>query len=275
MYLTVLSSNGCLLYTSLFITAPLLRHPLYPLYPRAVFPTDLFCDRFFLLPSLLHSSSFLSYLLRQTSLFVIFLAPLPQKNALPKCGSASICCRKSSGLLLTLHILVHFIVAVSYTHLDVYKRQIQYRETIDYVDRMLSENADILDVYRICVPFKVQTCTSMFQQFWRPWEESKRENWVRRMPDGCFRREDFPFFNETMWDYEFQNCFEEWLHQRKKAGRTCFLIGIRTQESLNRWRCIYSDRNHHRFDGLRWIRQRVGAAICNAYPLYDLSLIHI
>ena len=95
---------------------------------------------------------------------------------------------KDSGVLL--HLCIDYVRRkglkrrIGVFHMDY---EIQYRETIDYVDRMLSENADILDVYRICVPFKVQTCTSMFQQFWRPWEESKRENWVRRMPDGCFR----------------------------------------------------------------------------------------
>ena len=53
---------------------------------------------------------------------------------------------------------------VSYTHLDVYKRQrlnrklcvfhrdyeIQYSMTIDYVDRVLEANKDILEVYRVC-----------------------------------------------------------------------------------------------------------------------------
>ena len=72
-----------------------------------------------------------------------------------------------------------------------------------------------------------------------------------------------------MWDYEFQNRFAEWLHARSGAARTCCLIGIRTQESFNRWRTIYSDRNHYRFAGKRWIRQWVGSGICNAYPLYD------
>ena len=46
-------------------------------------------------------------------------------------------------------------------HMDY---EIQYRETVDYVDQVLKSNPDILDVYRICVPFKVPTCTSMFQQ---------------------------------------------------------------------------------------------------------------
>ena len=79
----------------------------------------------------------------------------------------------------------------------------------------------------------------------------------------------FPFFSEEMWDYEFQNRFAEWLHRRCGATRTCCLIGIRTQESFNRWRTIYSDRNHHRFEGRRWIRQWADAGICNAYPIYD------
>lgn len=177
---------------------------------------------------------------------------------------------KDSGVLLNLcidYIRRHGLRRrIGVFHMDY---EIQYRDTLDYVDRTLAANADILDVYRVCVPFKVQTCTSMFRQYWRPWEESKRDIWVREMPEGCLTQRDFPFFTDEMWDYEFQNRFAEWLHERSGAVRTCCLIGIRTQESFNRWRTIYSDRNHHRFSGKRWIRQWVGKGICNAYPLYD------
>ena len=89
------------------------------------------------------------------------------------------------------------------------------------------------------------------------------------MPAGSLVRSDFPFFTDEMWDYEFQTRFAEWLHARCGAARTCCLIGIRTQESFNRWRTIYSDRNLHRFAGMRWIRQWAEGGICNAYPLYD------
>ena len=151
-------------------------------------------------------------------------------------------------------------------HMDY---EIQYRDTVAHVDQVLASNADILEVYRVCVPFKVPTCTSMFQPYWRPWDESKRELWVREMPAGSYTGKDFPFFSAKMWDYEFQNRFALWLHRRKRAGRTCCLIGIRTQESYNRWRSIYSDRNKHRFRGERWIRQCKADNICNAYPIYD------
>lgn len=177
---------------------------------------------------------------------------------------------KDSGVLL--HLCIDYMRRhgvkrkIGVFHLDY---EIQYRYTAEFVDRTLAENADLLEVYRVCVPFKVATCASMFDRYWRPWEETKRDLWVRRMPEECLSKEDFPFYTEQMWDYEFQNRFAEWLHRRKNATRTCFLIGIRTQESFNRWRAVYSDRNNHRYRGIRWIRQWPGSSICNAYPIYD------
>ena len=80
---------------------------------------------------------------------------------------------KDSGVLLNLCIDYirrhHLKRRIGVFHMDY---EIQYRDTVDYVNRTLAANADILDVYRVCVPFKVLTCTSMFQQYWRPWEES-------------------------------------------------------------------------------------------------------
>ena len=141
---------------------------------------------------------------------------------------------KDSGVLLNL--------CLDYMHRNRLKRrigvfhmdyEIQYRMTIDYVDRVLEANKDMLDVYRVCVPFRVTTCTSMYQNYWRPWDEAKKEAWVREMPEGAMTVDDFPFYNRRMWDYEFQLEFSRWLHQRKAARRTCCLVGIRTQESYN------------------------------------------
>ncbi len=150
-------------------------------------------------------------------------------------------------------------------HMDY---EIQYKETIDYVDKVLESNRDILDVYRICVPFKVPTCTSMFQQYWRPWDEDMQEQWVRNMPKECYTQKDFSFFNKNMWDYEFQHRFAEWIHLKNKAKRTCCLIGIRTQESYNRWRTIYSKRNRYYYQGLKWVHF-IKNNIYSAYPIYD------
>ena len=54
--------------------------------------------------------------------------------------------------------------------------EIQYNMTIDYVERTFKENQDILDIYHICVPFRVTTCTSMYEDYWRPWDEDKKSS---------------------------------------------------------------------------------------------------
>jgi len=95
--------------------------------------------------------------------------------------------------------------------------EVQYDHTIEFVNRILENNKDILEVYRICVPFKVRTCTSMYQHYWRPWDEALRDIWVREMPEGVMKADDFPFFHDNMWDYEFQLRFAAWLHEKKKA----------------------------------------------------------
>ena len=149
-------------------------------------------------------------------------------------------------------------------HMDY---EVQYNETLRFVDEVLSSNQDILEVFRVCVPFKVSTCTSMHQRYWRPWDEEMKDGWVREMPKGAYTGKDFPFFGNRMWDYDFQRSFTRWHHELKKAKRTCCLVGIRTQESLVRWRTI-NQRDSFRFRGWKWAR-RVEPRIYNAYPIYD------
>lgn len=150
-------------------------------------------------------------------------------------------------------------------HMDY---EAQYQFTTEYVNKTLSENSDILDIYRVCIPFKVPTCTSMHQNYWRPWEETKKDIWVSKMPEECYTKESFPFFKNNMWDYDFQAKFSLWLHQLKKAKRTACLVGIRTQESLDRWRAIHSDRNYKNYSGLKWTKEMY-ENVYNAYPIYD------
>lgn len=101
---------------------------------------------------------------------------------------------KDSGVLLNLCIDYirrnNLKRKLSVYHMDY---EIQYSMTIDYVDRILEANKDILEVYRVCVPFKVTTCTSMYQNYWRPWDPEMRDIWVRNIPEGSMTVENFPF----------------------------------------------------------------------------------
>lgn len=176
---------------------------------------------------------------------------------------------KDSGVVLNLcidYIRRHGLKRkIGVFHIDY---EIQYRMTLDYIDRILEANHDILEVYRVCLPLRVTTCTSMYQSYWRPWEESMQEMWVRPMPDGALTLKDFPEYDEKMWDYDFQFYFSHWLHKKKNAIRTCCLVGIRTQESFSRWRCIFQVSKSTLYHRYIWT-SKTGNDVYNAYPIYD------
>ena len=61
---------------------------------------------------------------------------------------------KDSGILLNMcidYIRKHKLNRkIGVYHMDY---EVQYKMTIDYVDRIFEANKDILEIYRICVPF--------------------------------------------------------------------------------------------------------------------------
>ena len=178
---------------------------------------------------------------------------------------------KDSGVLLNLCI---DYVRKNYPgrkigvfHIDY---EAQYQMTTDYVDNEFSKNLDVIEPYRICLPIAAQCSTSMHQSFWTPWDIDRRDIWVREMPADCINESNcqFEWFHKNMSDYELQERFSAWIHATKKAKRTCCMVGIRTQESLNRWRAIYSDKNFRKFDGHNWTKEMFDN-VFNAYPIFD------
>ena len=176
---------------------------------------------------------------------------------------------KDSSVLLNLCIQYirknNLNIKIGVFHMDY---EIQYNETLRYINRVFQSNTDIIEVYRVCVPFKVTTCTSMYQAFWRPWDDACKDFWVRDIPQDSYTKERFPFFEEDMWDYDFQTLFAQWYHQLKNAKKTCCLVGIRTQESYHRWKTIYGNKRCHMYRNLQWTHE-LADDIYNAYAIYD------
>lgn len=178
---------------------------------------------------------------------------------------------KDSGVLLNLAIdyvrKYYPGRKIGVFHIDY---EAQYQATTDYVDLVFSKNLDVIEPYRICLPLSVPCCTSMTQDHWSPWDSDLQDLWVRKMPESINEsNHTFPWFLKGMWDYDFQDKFIEWNHVHKKAGKTCCLVGIRTQESFNRWRAIHSDKNYNKYQSYEWTKMMFSESMYNAYPIYD------
>lgn len=179
---------------------------------------------------------------------------------------------KDSGVLLNLTLEVagrlNRLSSLGVFHLDY---EAQYSETTNYVDRVYESLPSEVKKLRCCVPVKCPTCTSAFEMYWRPWEEVKKDIWVRGMPEDCLSGKDFDFLDENLSDYDFQIKFSKWYHDKMNAANTAVLIGIRAEESLDRWRTIVSDRNINKFNGKSWTT-KIGEYIYNAYPIFDWTV---
>lgn len=178
---------------------------------------------------------------------------------------------KDSGVLLNL--CIDYIKQnginkrLGVFHIDY---EAQYQMTTDYVDKVFADDIGMLDFYRVCLPISAQCSTSMSQSYWTPWDKTHRDIWVRDMPAECINEDnhDFDFWKPNMWDYDLQNRFGEWLRRKKGLSSVCCLVGIRTQESLNRWRAIYSDKNYRKWNNRQWTTIQ-SESVINAYPIYD------
>jgi predicted phosphoadenosine phosphosulfate sulfurtransferase len=149
--------------------------------------------------------------------------------------------------------------------LDFLDHEGQYKMTIEHVARCYALYADHVDPFWCCLPIHLRNAVSMFETHWICWDPDKREAWVRPPPaqavtDPAY----FPFFRPAMEFEEFVPEFGEWY----SGGESCAcFVGIRTDESLNRYRTIAST-TKQRVDGLAWTT-KITEHVANVYPIYD------
>lgn len=143
----------------------------------------------------------------------------------------------------------------------------QYTLTIKHAEEMFERYAEFIEPYWVCLPIKLRNSVSNYEPVWCAWDPERKGDWVRPMPDGVISDlAFFDFFEPRMEFEEFIELFAVWYAQGKS---TAALIGIRSDESLNRYRTIadsYGGKNMH--FGKKWTTQVINE-VFNVYPIYD------
>lgn len=141
----------------------------------------------------------------------------------------------------------------------------QYQVTIDHVARCYAMYADHIEPYWCCLPIHLRNAVSVYETHWICWDPDKQLSWVRYPPTMAYRDDGtFPFFRAGMEFEEFVPEFGEWYAQGQSTA--CF-VGIRTDESLNRYRTIQT-LEKARLKGRQWTTQTT-EHVYNIYPIYD------
>lgn len=181
---------------------------------------------------------------------------------------------KDSGLLLQLvldYMKRHNIHrTIGLMHQDF---EAQYTMTTEYVTRIFEKFAPQMEAYWICLPMGSKTPLSNYELFWYPWDEEKRDIWVRDMPDNEWvvnlQNNPFDFYKPKMLQEDLYRQFGRWYKDKHGGGKTVALIGMRADESLQRYSAIVNKR--YDYNGEKWIANEF-KNVWSASPLYDWTV---
>lgn len=145
-----------------------------------------------------------------------------------------------------------------------------YQGSTDYAMRVFNERfLDIKRKYWLCMPIKAACSVTMMQDGWIPWDEDKREIWVREYPNSnsLFTIHNYPYpFKKGRKGFDFRIDFSK--DFAKEFGKTAVLVGIRADESLSRLSIISSNQRVNMYKNIPH-----STKVCNNvytfYPIYD------
>ncbi len=178
---------------------------------------------------------------------------------------------KDSGLLLNMVLdykRKHNIEKkIGVFHQDF---EAQYELTTEYVTKMYDDNIDDIEPYWVCLPMGSRCAVSNYQMYWYPWDDKKEDLWVRKMPDRPYiinlKNNPFDFYRYKMAQEDLYAEFAKW-YGRTHQGTSVCLVGIRADESINRYRA-YANVRKNLMKSSQWTT-KISDRMYNAYPLYD------
>jgi predicted phosphoadenosine phosphosulfate sulfurtransferase len=141
----------------------------------------------------------------------------------------------------------------------------QYTNTITHIREMIQEYADVIDLYWVCPELLLRNAVSDFEPKWCCWEQEKKSIWVRQKPKEAYDLTKLDFYAPKMEFEEFMVLFGKWYAKHKK---TAGFIGIRSDESLHRYRAITADKKGLVFKDWKWTT-KINSNLYNVYPIYD------
>lgn len=127
----------------------------------------------------------------------------------------------------------------------------QYEKTIDHVEKMFDLYRNNIIPIWSCVKLNLRNSISIINASWTCWDENK----IRIYPASCIK--EFPFHFDNMEFEDFCIKFGEWF------GKSACILGIRTDESLNRELAIKTG----------W-KTNINN-VTNCYPIYDWKVSDI
>lgn len=181
---------------------------------------------------------------------------------------------KDSGLLLNMVIdfkkKYYPDKTVGLFHQDF---EAQYTVTTEYIERTFERFKNDVEPYWVCLPMATRTSVSNYEMFWYPWDDTKKDLWVRPMPQHPYviNLENNPMttYVYRMHQEDLAKQFARWYKIAHGGKKTICLLGMRTDESLHRYSGIVNKRYGYKE---QCYITRQFKDVYAASPMYDWSV---
>ncbi|HUU88430.1 MAG TPA: DUF3440 domain-containing protein [Candidatus Glassbacteria bacterium] len=141
----------------------------------------------------------------------------------------------------------------------------QYSETIKHIEEMCEIYSENIDLHWFCGELLLRNAVSDFEPKWVCWDEEKQNLWVRKKPKLASDLSQYDFYVPKMEFEELMVLFGKWY---AKDTLCAGFIGIRSDESLHRYRAITSQKNGLMHKDYKWTT-KLSSNLFNIYPIYD------
>lgn len=159
---------------------------------------------------------------------------------------------KDSGVMTQLVLHVAHEMGKTPVPVMFFDWEAHYKKTHEFVTRIMTR-PDV-DPTWICLPVTERNGNSNYEPFWRPWHKSKRNIWVREMPSYPFviNEDNLPeswkeWYDPSHHDLYFFIKYGDWFARKLKAPKIANFVGIRTDESYDRYRMLKSQKHRIKY----------------------------
>ncbi len=181
---------------------------------------------------------------------------------------------KDSGLLLNLTLdfqkKYYPDKKIGVFHQDF---EAQYTVTTEYIERTFQRIEGDVHPYWVCLPMATRTALSSYEMFWYPWDDTKKDAWVRPMPKHPYviniNNNPIATYRYKMHQEDLAKQFGRWYRSSHDYKKTICLLGIRADESLQRYSGILNKK--YRYKDKCWITKQFKDVWC-ASPIYDWTI---
>lgn len=141
----------------------------------------------------------------------------------------------------------------------------QFDLTIDHVRHVYEMYKDHIIPFWYAIPIRTWNGCSQFEPEWIAWDEEKRGLWIREKDElSISDYSKIPFYYKNMMFEEFTPLFAKWYSDNEPCAN---FMGIRSQESLNRYRAISKNARFCYDDKL--FTTNIVDNCWGVYPIYD------